>query len=566
MESNEKKYMGRSTNCSYERETDTGNAGMVVSAHPVASKIGEKILLQGGNAVDAAVAIQFALNIVEPMMTGIGGSGFMMVYHQEKDTVKIYDGHVRAPQAATPELFLDEQGEVIPFRERSTKANAIGIPGILKAMDAALKDHGTMSLKDIIEPSIKVAEEGVPVNWVFCDAVENFTYRLGDDAKQLFMPEGRKMKEGDVLKKEKLADTYRILQRDGIDAFYSGEIGKAIISTIKKHGGIMELSDLENYQITIDDPLWADYKGYQIASTNAPSAGGFSVLQILKILEEFKIEQYEPRAWERYYLIAEAMRLAFSDKKAFLADPEYAELPLQGLFNKEYIEKRRSFINFKNRNNKIDFGNPWKYDTVTQREFVPQPDDKEQSETTHFTVMDRWGNIVACTSTVEHPFGSGIMVSDYGFILNNELTDFDSVPGGMNQVEPGKRPVSGKSPTIIFKDKKPVLTLGSPGGSTIISSVSQTILNVLDFNMDLKSAIEEPRIFTPMGPHIEWEAGMDMDSKGHLEGMGFVFNEKPHSIGNVQAIQIDPETGLMHGAADSSREGTAIGLNKEDYK
>ncbi|MGE7764919.1 gamma-glutamyltransferase [Peribacillus sp. NPDC096540] len=557
---------GNTRDNNYKRETSTGKAGMVVTAHPVATSIGEKILREGGNAVDAAVAIQFALNIVEPMMTGIGGSGFLMVYNEKNKETKIFDGHVRAPKAAHPNMFLDEKGEVIPFKERSIKATAVGIPGILKAMDEALAEYGSMTLADLIEPSIEFAEKGVPVNWVFCDALENFEYRLGEEARKFFIPNGKPYQTGDLLIKEKLANTYRILQREGISAFYEGEIGEGIISCIQELGGFMELSDLQDYKATIDEPMLGTYKDYQIASSMAPSAGGFTVIQILKILESFHLEQYNVHSWEKYYLIAEAMRLAFTDKKAFLADPEYAALPLNGLLHDEYIAKRRSFINFKARNNANDFGNPWIYDSVKQRDVIPQPNDEERSETTHFTVRDRWGNITACTSTVEHPFGSGIMVSDYGFMLNNELTDFDSIPGGMNEVQPNKRPVSCKSPTIIFKDGEPILTLGSPGGPTIISSVVQTIINVLDLKMDLKSAIEEPRIFTPMGPHIEWEPGIDMNSKGHLEGMGFVFNEVPQSIGNVQAIQINPTDGSSYGAADSSREGCAIGLNESDYK
>ncbi|MFJ7745888.1 gamma-glutamyltransferase [Peribacillus sp. NPDC097295] len=550
----------------YKRETAIGKAGMVVTAHPVATQIGEQVLREGGNAVDAAVAIQFALNIVEPMMTGIGGSGFLMVYDAKSKKTEIFDGHVRAPKAAYPELFQDENGEVIPFKERSIKGTAVGIPGILKAMDEALDAHGSKPLADLIEPSIEFAENGVPVNWVLCDALKNFEYRLGEEARNFFMPEGKAYQVGDILVKEKLANTYRILQREGVSAFYEGEIAEGIISCIKEQGGFMEMSDLKDYKATVDEPMVGTYKDYKVVSSMAPSAGGFTVIQILKILESFHLEQYDVHSWEKYYLIAEAMRLAFTDKKAFLADPEFAELPLKGLMHDDYIAERRKFINFKTRNNAIDFGNPWKYDSVKQRAVIPQPNDEERSETTHFTVRDRWGNIAACTSTVEHPFGSGIMVSDYGFMLNNELTDFDSVPGGMNEVQPNKRPVSCKSPTIIFKDDQPILTLGSPGGPTIISSVVQTIINVLDFNMDLKAAIEEPRIFTPMGPHIEWEAGIDMNSKGHLEGMGFVFNEVPHSIGNVQAIQINPLDGSNYGAADSSREGCAMGLDETDYQ
>ena len=559
-------YKGRSGRGSIERETAKASAGMVVSAHPAATEIGAEILKKGGNAVDAAAAVQFALNIVEPMMSGIGGSGFMMVYEKKSGDIKIFDGHVRAPKAAAPDLFLNEEKEVIPFRERSTKGNAVGVPGILKAIDAALSEYGTMSLAEVIEPSIKLAEEGYPVNWVFCDSVKNFNYRFSDAAKEYYAPEGKELQEGDILKKKELAEAYRILQKEGVSAFYGGRIGKKIIESLKEHGGIMELTDLEDYSITVDEPLKTVYRGYDVYSVNAPSAGGFAVQQILRILEGFDLKKYGPRSWERYYLTAEAMRLAFTDKKAFFCDPEYGKIPIKGMTDDAYIAERRALINFKERNNRIEHGNPWVYDEVPVQQVKEQPNDEENGETTHFSVMDRFGNIVSCTSTVEHPFGSGIIVKDCGFVLNNELTDFDPMPGGMNQVEPGKRPVSGKSPTILFKDGAPVLTLGSPGGATIISSVVQTILNVIDFEMDLKDAIEEPRIFTPMGPHIEWEPGMNMEAKGHMEGIGFSFNDKPHSIGNVQAIQINPDNGEMYGAADSSREGTAIGLDKDDYR
>ncbi|MDQ0217981.1 gamma-glutamyltransferase [Peribacillus cavernae] len=565
MADDNKEYLGRTNHRDYARETATGNAGMVVTAHPIATDIGRKILKDGGNAVDAAIAIQFALNIAEPMMTGIGGSGFMMIYDKDSDKIKIFDGHVRAPEAAHPEMFLDNNKEVIPFKKRSTHASAVGVPGILKAMDEARKAYGTKPLAELIEPSIEFAEKGVSANWVLSEALENFHYRLGDEAQSIFIPNGRRIQEGEIFKKENLAHTYRILQKEGIAAFYEGEIGEGIVKAITDLGGFMKLTDLANYRITVDEPVWGSYKDFKIASSYAPSAGGFALIQLMKILEGFHLEQYDVRSWEKYYLISEAMRMVFTDKKAFFADPEFADLPLKGLLHEDYLAGRRKLIDFKTRNPKIDFGNPWKYDTVKPWEVIRQPEDPELSETTHFTVQDRWGNIVACTSTVEHPFGSGIMVPEYGFMLNNELTDFDSVPGGMNQVEPEKRPVSFKSPTIIFKNDLPVLTLGSPGGPTILSSVSQTIINVIDYNMNLKDAIEEPRIFTPMGPHIEWEKGMDMQSKGHLESMGFAFNDVPHIIGNVQGIQIDPDNGTLFGAADSSREGKATGLNEEDY-
>ncbi|MBS8266695.1 gamma-glutamyltransferase [Mesobacillus boroniphilus] len=560
----EKEFKPRSDRCDYDRETAKGKVSIAASAHPIATDAAEKILRDGGNAIDAAIAIQFGLNVGEPMMTGIGGSGFFMVYHAESKTTKIFDGHTRAPAAAHPKLFLDEHDEVIPFRERSTHATAVGVPGILKAMEAARKEYGTKPLAELIEPAAQAAEKGVEVNWVMDNTLKTFEYRLGDHARELFMPGGKALCEGDRYQKENLAKTFRILQKKGIEAFYEGEIAEAIVSTLKELGGIMELSDLKSYRISIDEPAWGTYRDYKIASSNMPSAGGTTMLQILKLLEGFDLSKYDVKSWEKYYLFTEAMRIAFADKIAFAGDPEFGDIPLQGMLNEEYLAERRKLINFERRNDSIDFGNPWAYSDGKEINVVRQPfePERERSETTHFTVMDKWGNIVACTSTVEHPFGSGIMVKDYGFVLNNELTDFDAIPGGLNEIKPGKRPVSCKTPTIVFKDDEPVLTLGSPGGPTIVGSVFQTLVNVLDFGMELKEAIEEPRIFNSTGPLIGWEAGISMEAKGELESKGFEFADGPFPLGNVQAIQIDREKGIIHGAADSSREGKATGLDE----
>ncbi|WP_059172494.1 gamma-glutamyltransferase [Bacillus sp. FJAT-27445] len=553
--------MARSERCCIERETATGKYGMVATAHPLATEIGAKVLEEGGNAIDAAVAIQFALNVGEPMMTGIGGSGFFMVYHKESGDIKIFDGHSEAPAAVHPEMFLDENGEVIPFRERSTHATAVAIPGILKAMDAALKEYGSKPLAELIEPSAKACEDGIPLNWVFMNALDEFEYRLGDEARKFYFTEGTRLQEGEPVKKPNLARTFRILQKDGVAAFYEGEIAEAIVDEVQSLGGFLTLDDLKKYRHTVDEPIRGSYRGYEIAAASPPTAGGPSLLYILKLLEKFDLASYGPRSWEKYYLFTEAMRLAFSDKIAYIADPRFNKIPLKGMADERYLAERLEYINFEFRNLDIDFGNPWKYEKGEGRPVVRQPNDEEKSETSHFTVADQWGNIVACTSTVEHPFGTGIMVPGYGFFLNNELTDFDAIPGGVNEPRPGKRPVSCKCPTILFKDGKPVLTLGSPGGPTIIASVFQTIVNFIDFGMDLKDAIEEPRIFSTPGMLLSWENGIDMLAKGKLESMNFEFGNEPHVIGNVQAIQFGLEAGMMYGASDSSREGTAIGID-----
>lgn len=282
----------RSNRCSIERETARGKTGMVATAHPIASEIGEQVLKEGGNAIDAAVAIQFALNVVEPMMTGIGGSGFFMVYHNESKTTKIFDGHSEAPKAAHADMFLDDKKEVIPFKKRSTHATAVAIPGILKAMDAALNEYGSKSLAELIEPAALVAEKGISMNWVLMDALNLFEYRLGDEGRRLFFPKGKSFKEGDILIKEHLAKTFRIIQKEGISAFYEGEIAEAIVKALQDQGGFMTLEDLKNYEISVDEPVWGEYRGYKIASSSPPSAGGTSLLYILKLLEDFSLDKY----------------------------------------------------------------------------------------------------------------------------------------------------------------------------------------------------------------------------------------------------------------------------------
>ncbi|WP_254660911.1 gamma-glutamyltransferase [Bacillus sp. FJAT-27225] len=551
--------MPRSYRCLPERETAKGKFGMVATAHPLATEIGKNVLEDGGNAIDAAVAIQFALNVGEPSNTGIGGSGFFMVYHKESGKIKIFDGHSQAPAAAHPEMFLDEHGEIIDFKKRSTHATAVGIPGILKAMDAALMEYGTKPLSELVEPAAKACEEGVPMNWVHIDMLDKFQYRLGEEAKKLYFAES--IKEGHILKKPELARTFRLIGKEGVEAFYEGEIAKAIVNTLQELGGFITLDDLKNYRHTIDQPVRGTYRGYEIAAASPPTAGGPILLYILKLLEKYDLKSYGLHSWEKYYLFAETMRLAFSDKIAYMGDPRFTDIPLKGLGDERYLAERLKYIDFEFRNQDIDFGNPWKFEGRPGPKVIRQPMDAEQSETTHFTVADAFGNIVACTSTVEHPFGTGILVPGYGFFLNNELTDFDPRPGGINEPAPGKRPVSCKCPTILFKDGEPVLTLGSPGGPTIIASVFQTIVNIVDFGMDLKDAIEEPRIFCSPGQLISWEEGIDMIAKGKLESMNFEFGEVPHVIGNVQAIQFNCETGEMVGAADSSREGSASGID-----
>ncbi|MCP3032295.1 gamma-glutamyltransferase [Halobacillus sp. A1] len=549
-----------------EDEVAYGEEGMVATAHPAATEIGAEVLRKGGTAMDAAVAIQLALNVAEPMMSGIGGGGFMMVYEAEEDDVSIIDSRERAPAGAEPDMFLDENGEVIPFSERHITGDAVGVPGTLKGLMTAYDEWGTRPFNQLINPAIKLAHKGVEVNSVLAEAIDDNQYELSRSAaKDVFLPGGEPLQEGDKLVQKDLADTFKLIRKDGLDAFYGGEIGQALADTVQDFGGTMTSDDLENYQLTIDEPVTGTYRGYEIASMPPPSSGGLTVLQMLKMLEGFDLSEYDVKSPEKYHVMAEAMHLAYADRNAYIGDTQFVDVPMEGMLNEEYLAERASLIEMGQANENVEPGDPWEYQDGELDPAASSEDDREIGETTHFSVADKWGNHVSYTTTIEQVFGSGIMVPEYGFMLNNELTDFSAVPGGPNQVKPGKRPMSSMTPTMVFKDGEPYLSLGSPGGPTIITSVFQTLVNVIDYDMPLKDAIEEPRIYSASYPQISWEDGIPDETRATMEDWGHQWQSSPGEIGNVQAVRV-LEDGSYEGAADSSRAGTAIGLDKTTGK
>ncbi|ARI76012.1 gamma-glutamyltransferase [Halobacillus mangrovi] len=543
-------------------QVDYGTEGMVATAHPAASEIGARVLEKGGTAMDAAIAIQFALNVAEPMMSGIGGGGFMMVYDAEKDDVSIIDSRERAPAGAAPDMFLDEDGDVIPFSERHITGKAVGVPGTLKGLMTAYEKWGTKPFNQLINPAIKLAHNGVEVNGVLAEAIDDNTDKLSRSAAaDVFMPDGEPLQEGDMVVQRDLANTFKQIRKDGLSAFYGGEIGQALADTVQEYGGSMTSEDLADYTVTVDEPVTGTYRGYEIASMSPPSSGGLTILQILKLLEGFDLNSYDVRSPEKYHLLTEAMHLAYADRGAYIGDTEFVDVPIEGMLDEEYLAERRSLIQMGDANENVEPGNPWAYQDGAAGTLVSQPDDRKIGQTTHFTVADKWGNLVSYTTTIEQVFGTGIMVPEYGFMLNNELTDFDAVPGGPNEVQPNKRPMSSMSPTIVFEDGEPFMTVGSPGGPTIITSVLQTIINVIDYDLELKDAIEEPRIYSSSYPQIRWEEGVPASARETLEEWGHEWRNSPGELGNVQAIRILDHGGYL-GAADSSREGTAIGVDK----
>ncbi|MED3573069.1 gamma-glutamyltransferase [Cytobacillus praedii] len=549
-------------------QVDVGKDGMVATAHSLASEIGAEVLRKGGNAIDAAIAIQFALNVVEPMMSGIGGGGFMMVYDGKTKETTIINSRERAPAGATPDMFLDKNGKPIPFAERATGGKAVGVPGTLKGLETALEKWGTRPMQQLIEPAIKLADKGFPIDSVLADAIaDNKEVLSRTAAKDVFLPNGKPLLEGETLVQKDLAKTFKLIRSKGSDGFYNGPAANAIANTVQAFGGSMTSGDLEKYDVTIDKPIWGDYQGYEIASMPPPSSGGVFLLQMLKILDDFNLEQYDVKSWEKYHLLSEAMHLAYADRAAYAGDPEFVNVPLKGLLHPEYIKERQKQMNLNKVNNNPIAGDPWKFETAAANyDQTQQPNDRKYGETTHFSVTDRWGNVVSYTTTIEQLFGTGIMVPGYGFMLNNELTDFDAVPGGANEVQPNKRPLSSMTPTIVFKNEKPVLTVGSPGGATIITSVLQTIIHAIEYDMELKSAVEEPRIYTNNLNSYRYEEGISKEVINRLNQMGHKFGQSPVTIGNVQSILIDHQNGTFKGVADSSRNGAAIGIDLKGGK
>ncbi|MFD1031674.1 gamma-glutamyltransferase [Metaplanococcus flavidus] len=546
-------------------ETAAAKYGMAASAIKEATEIGEQVLEDGGNAIDAIIAIQFALSVVEGMNTGIAAGGFLIHYDSESKKTIIIDGHSQAPSEVTPELFVNEEGEAVPFDERSTSAKAVGVPGIMKMMNEAHERYGSMPLERLVDPAIELAENEYEVNSLWERTIEQFKDRMGEETKKVFMPNGKPLKEGDKIRQPDLAKTLKIIKEHGFNTVYEGEIADAMLETIESHGGLMTKEDMQNYKVAIREPLWSTYKELDLAFPPPPNVGGFTIAQMLKILEPFKIEKYHPHSWEKYHLLSEVMRLTLADKEAYMGDPEFIDIPMEGLFHPKYIEERRNRISFDERLKKVKEGDPWDYEEKDSTNKLHGGHYEEGMETTHFTAVDHWGNIAACTSSIERIFGSGIMVPGYGFLLNNDLTDFNPEPGTKNEPNAKKYAISSKAPTIVFHEGKPFFTLGSPGATTIVASVLQVLLNVVEYKMDLKEAIEEPRIYITPDLKIQWEDGINDEAMEKLTELGYELDRSYKEVtadtrvGDVQAILIDPETGHTYGAADSPRPGEAAG-------
>jgi gamma-glutamyltranspeptidase/glutathione hydrolase len=533
--------------------------GMVAGPEPHATQIGVEILKAGGNAVDAAVAVGFALAVTQPDAGNIGGGGFMIVHVAARNETVAIDYRETAPAAIHKDSFLDAKGNADPEKSRNSGL-AVGVPGTVAGLALALERYGSgkFTLAQLLAPAIRLAREGVAVGGLLADTLPRSAPRLArwpSTAKIFFKPDGSPFARGELLKQTDLAITLETIAREGPKAFYQGPIAEKTVAAVRDADGVMTLDDLKRYRPVVRAPVRGTYRGYEIASMSPPSSGGIHVIELLNILEAYPLPDLGAGKPETLHRMIEAMKLAYADRAVLLGDPDFVKVPVERLISKAYAATRRA---------RIDLAR-----ATPAREIraggLPPP---ESSNTAHFSVVDRDGNAVANTYTLNFGYGLGLVVEGAGFLLNNELDDFAAKPGvpnafGLiggtaNAPGPGKRPLSSMSPTIVFKNGKPFLITGSPGGSRIITTVLQVILNAVDFQLPLGEAVAAPRI------HHQWlpdevfaEPGFAPETLLALAALGHKITPRP-AAGAAHSILVTPD-GLV-GVGDERRAGaTAAG-------
>ncbi|WP_437569975.1 gamma-glutamyltransferase [Sorangium sp. So ce542] len=538
--------------------------GVVAVNDPLAAEVGANILAQGGNAIDAAVAMAFAMNVVEPLSSGIGGGGFMVVHLAQSGETLALDFREKAPAASEADMLAGR-----PFSEVSTSGVSVGVPGAVLGLATALEAWGTFTLAETLDPAIHLAETGVPVSAFVAENAASPRTALEPETSAIFRrPDGAPLEAGDLLVQPDLARTFELIAEQGPSVFYEGEIAEAIVDAQRRARydggeGRMTLDDLALYDVALRTPVIDDYRGFTVASMPSPSSGGLTVIQILKMLERFPMGD-ERRGFgfgeaKTLHVMIEGMRLAFADRAVWMGDDDFVPVPAAGLLADPYVAARSAMISETTRMATPAAGDPLPFDGPTPTSPLA-PGDDEEGSTTHFSVVDAWGNVVSCTVTIEQLWGTGITVPGYGFLLNNELTDFNRQPApapGTNNVAPFKRPRSSIAPTLLFKRGEPFAALGSPGGATIINSVLQVTMNLLDHGMTLQQAVDAPRIsITSSSGEVTVEPGFEQASLDGLAALGHRLTEG--EIGAVNAVLIDLRNGKRYGAGDP-RRGGAVG-------
>ncbi|MCW4149361.1 gamma-glutamyltransferase [Halomonas sp. 18H] len=535
-----------------------GTQGMVATSHFLASQVARDVLADGGNAVDAAVTAGFALAVTQPRSGNIGGGGFMLISNESSDEVIAIDYRETAPAAATETMFQDEDGNAVSEWSRFTH-RAAGVPGTVAGLALALEKYGTLSLADALAPAIRLAEEGFEVPPRFVAGVNDTRERLEkweSSRKMFFKEDGSAYEVGDTFRQPDLATTLKRIAEEGAREFYEGETAELIAAEMEHHDGLITLEDLAGYQPAIREPSHGSYRGHDIYAMSPPSSGGAHIVQMLNILEEYPIGNWGFNSADTLHVMAEAMKRAYADRSEYLGDTDFVDVPLEGLTSEGYAEELRRQI---------------RMDTATPSSDISpgKPLPYESNETTHFSIADGNGLAVSNTYTINFSYGSGIAVEGAGFLLNNEMDDFSAKPGvpnayGLiggeaNKIEPGKRMLSSMTPTIVKRDGKNFLITGSPGGSRIITTTLQVLMNVIDHDMNIQSAVSAPRIHHQWLPdEIRIEAGISPDTIELLEGKGHTISQQS-AMGAAQSIVI--EDGKFFGGADPRRStSSAIGL------
>ena len=536
--------LNQATLSSYDYDNDIfhpvrAQNGMVASEHEIASQVGLDILKRGGNAVDAAVAVGFTLAVVLPHAGNLGGGGFLIVHDAQSGKNIALDFREMAPRRASRDMYLDENGNIIAGKSLYSH-DAIGVPGTVAGLEYALKKWGSLPLSEVITPAIQLAENGIPVSHSLAKMLNAAQDKLGKwpSSRAIFFQENRPLRYGERLVQQDLAHSLRVISQQGSRMFYRGEIGDKIIAEIQQHQGIMQKSDLHAYKVIERQPIRGNYKGYQIVTMPPPSSGGVHLVQMLNILEQFPLQQWGANSAQTLHYLAESMKLAYADRSKYLGDPDFVHVPVAGLSSKPYAKMLAQQISA----------------TTARPSASIQPNNPipyESDQTTHYSVTDQHGNAVSVTYTLNFNFGSGIVAAGTGILLNNEMDDFSAkhgvenafglIGGDANAIAPYKRPLSSMTPTIVLKNQKAWLVTGSPGGSRIISTVLQTLINSIDFQMNPAEVAAVPRIHHQWLPdEIRVEKGISADTLELLKQKGHKIVQKS-TMGRTQTIQILPD-------------------------
>lgn len=531
--------------------------GMVASQEMLASRTGVEILKQGGNAVDAAVAVAFSLAVTLPRAGNIGGGGFMLVHLAKENKTIAIDYREIAPSKAKKDIFLDENGDAVTKLSRE-HGLAVGVPGTVMGMSLALEKYGTMTMAQVTAPAIKMAQEGISVSPDLAVSLAGLKRRMSQwpsTAAIFYKADGSDYQVDDILKQPELAHSLQLIAEKGTKGFYEGETAEKLVKAVQDAGGIMTLEDLKHYKAVEREPVRGQYRGYEVVSMPPPSSGGVHIIEMLNVLQQFPIDQFGHNTAQTIHVMAETMKHAYADRSEYLGDPDFYKVPAQQLTDKHYAQKIASQIalNKTTPSTEIKPGNLAPY---------------ESDQTTHFSVVDKWGNAVSNTYTLNFSYGSGLVAKGTGILLNNEMDDFSAKPGtpngyglvggDANAVEGNKRPLSSMSPTIVMKDGKPFLVTGSPGGSRIITTTLQIIMNVIDHGLNIAEASNAARVHHQWLPdELRVETSLNRDTISLLEAKGHKVKVQS-AMGSTQSIMVT-EQGIF-GATDPRHSGSeAVG-------